>query len=51
MNEREMIISILDRIGAEYHIFDDNSINLYGMGYDWEIIIEFDADNKIIEII
>lgn len=51
MNEREMIIAILNRIGAEYHILDDNTLDICGIGYDRGISIEFDADNKIIEII
>lgn len=50
MNELEVIIGILDRIGATYKVCTDGSLEIYG-GYDRSINIEFDERNQVVEII
>lgn len=51
MNELEIIIGILDRIGATYDICDDGSVEIYGGGFDRGINIEFNERNQVVEII
>lgn len=51
MSEREMIISILKRAGVDYEICADGTLEIYGGGHDRSINLEFDEENKLVEII
>lgn len=51
MNELEVIINILNRIGATYEMCDDGSLEIHGCGYDRGINIEFNERNQVVEII
>lgn len=51
MNELEVIIDILDRIGASYEVCADGSLEIYGSGYDRAINLEFNERNQVVEII
>ena len=51
MNELEVIIRILDRIGATYDVCADGTLEIYGGGYDRSINLEFDERNLVVEII
>lgn len=51
MNELEVIVGILDRIGATYEVCNDGSLEIYGGGYDRSINIEFNEKNQVVEII
>ena len=50
MSEKEMIIEILKRTGTDYNELTDGTIEIYGVGYDRSINIEFDSRDSIIEI-
>ena len=51
MNEKKMIISILKRAGVDYEICADGTLEIYGGGYDRSINLEFDEENKLVEIV
>lgn len=51
MNELEIIIDILDRIGANYEVCDDGSLEIHGGGCDRSINLEFNERNQVVEII
>ena len=50
MNELEVIIDILDRIGATYDVCADGTLEIYG-GCNRSINLEFDERNQVVEII
>ena len=50
MNEAEVIIGILDRIGAAYDVCADGTLEIYGSG-NRSINLEFDERNQVVEII
>ena len=50
MNEAEVIIGILDRIGATYDACADGTLEIYGGG-NRSINLEFDERNQVVEII
>ena len=50
MNELEVIIGILDRIGAPYDVCADGTLEIYGGG-NRSINLEFDERNQVVEII
>ena len=50
MNELEVIIGILDRIGATYDVCADGTLEIYGGG-NRSINLEFDERNQVVEII
>jgi hypothetical protein len=50
MNELEVIIGILERIGATYDVCADGTLEIYGGG-NRSINLEFDERNQVVEII
>ena len=50
MNELELIINILNRIGADYDICADGTLDIHGCWYDRTINLEFDENNQVVEI-
>ena len=50
MNELEVIIDILDRIGATYDVCADGTLKIYGGG-NRSINLEFEERNQVVEII